>query len=35
VIVNIKSHLAGARTKVSERKNVIRHHADRTAGELS
>lgn len=31
--MNIISHLAAARTKVSERKNVIRLHADRIAGE--
>jgi hypothetical protein len=33
--MKIKSYLARARTKVSERKNVIRLHADRTAAELS
>jgi len=31
--MNIISHVA--RTKVSERKDVIRLHADRTAAELS
>ena len=33
--MNIISHLAYTRTKVSERKNVIRLHADRSAAELS
>jgi len=31
--MNIISHIARARTKTSERKSVIRQHADRIAGE--